>query len=587
MNALQGWASPDHADRYRRRVFAERSRLAAEHTDMRGMQQRVLADLLEFNADTEFGRQHGFRNIRTIDDYRKAVPVQDYAAHGPLIERMAAGEENLLSADAPVVYFTSSGTTGAHKKIPVTRRFMQTTFFPFYYAAWAPLIEHYPDVMRRPDAVLNLKHDPLSAPTTTVSGHPHVGASQVDLGTRFGEPLSAELGTAAPWATLPVDVAPDDHVQKMYLRLRLAVQSDLRGLIGINPAMIAAVPHQLNLWWPRIVKEVRDGTVGGAPHGSPDPERAAELERLAEYFGVVRPAHVWPHVRALFCWTTGVASLYLPALREQFGTGVAALPAPVAASEGPVGVPLDRNGSAGSLVLSASVYEFVDAEADLGPDAETLLPHELQEGRDYHVLFSHVGGLYRYAGGDVVRVVDRVRGVPRVEYAGRGTRSDAVGERLREAQVIRALQAASSSTGLPLRNAACRVEQDPRDAAAAVQARPGTAAARYVFAVAPETPWDAAETERFTSLVDSALSAESAGYARARSDAALAPARLRLLDSDSFARDWHTSVGRGIRPTQVKDRLFRQSDAQWQQLTGTDTTTRPAGRGHDEGGQQA
>ncbi|MGX9885423.1 GH3 auxin-responsive promoter family protein [Streptomyces sp. NPDC002276] len=556
MTARMGWADPGHLDLYRQRVFAERARLGGALTEMRGQQQRVLADLVDFNSGTEFGKRYGFDRIHDIDDLRKAVPIQDYAAHAPLIERTAAGEPNLLTADRPVVYFTSSGSTGDHKKIPVTPRFMSTTFFPFYYAAWAPLIENFPDVGQRPDAVLNLKHDPLSAPPTTAGGQPHVGASQVDFGEKFGEPLSAELGTAAPWATLPVDIAPGDHLEKMYLRLRLAVQSDVRCLIGINPAMIAAVPYQLNLWWDRIVRDVRDGTLGGVPYGSPDPHRAAELEGLADYFGVVEPAHVWPRIRALFGWTTGVASLYLPALRERFGAGVAALPAPVAASEGPVGVPLDRHGSAGSLVVSAAVYEFVDADADLTPDTQTLLPHELEVGREYHVIFSHVGGLYRYAVGDVVRVEDLFDGVPRVAYAGRANRSDAVGERLRESQVVRALRTALDATGLGVSNVACRVERQ-------------TGAPHYVFAVAPHTSWQDAESSRFAVLLDAALQRESADYRRARTDRRLHAPVLRLLDPTAFHRDWHAAVGSGIRPTQVKDRLFRQDDLLWQRLTGT------------------
>ncbi|MET9496319.1 GH3 auxin-responsive promoter family protein [Streptomyces sp. NPDC006552] len=555
--AATGWAAPGHADRYRERVFAERGRLAAQCADAAGWQGRVLTDLVEFNAGTEFGRAHGFDRIRSVDDLRKAVPVQDYAAHAPLIERMAQGETGVLTADRPAVYFTSSGSTGDHKKIPVTPRFMRTTFFPFYYAAWAPLLENFPDVTARADAVLNLKHDPLAAPPTTRDGHPHVGASQVDFGAKFGEPLSAELGTAAPWATLPVDVAPDDHLEKMYLRLRLAVQSDVRCVIGINPAMIAAVPYQLNLWWERIVKEVRDGLLGGVRAVAPDPRRAAELERLADYFGTVTPAHVWPGMRALFGWTTGVASLYLPALRAGFGAGVTALPAPVAASEGPVGVPLDRHGSAGSLVASAAVYEFVDAATDLTPDADTLLPHELEEGHEYHVIFTHVGGLYRYAVGDVVRVVDRTGGVPRLAYAGRAGRSDAAGERLRESQVVRALRTALTRTGLELVNVACRTGGSA-----------GTAQ-HYTFAVAPRSPWQPSEAASFTAALDAELGRESADYLRARTGGRLAAPRLRLLDAEAFHRDWHAAVGSGIRPTQVKDRLFRQDPALWQRLTGT------------------
>lgn len=164
MSSGDTWDDPARVQRYRDRVFGERESLRAALADASVHQQRVLTELLDFNAGTEYGRAHSFGSIRSLDDFRKAVPINDYAALAPWIDRMAAGESNLLSADDPAVYFTSSGTTGDHKKIPVTPRFMQRTFFPFYYAAWAPLIEHFPDVLGRPDAVLNLKHDPRPAP---------------------------------------------------------------------------------------------------------------------------------------------------------------------------------------------------------------------------------------------------------------------------------------------------------------------------------------------------------------------------------------------------------------------------------------
>ena len=369
-------------------------------------------------------------------------------------------------------------------------------------------------------------------------------------------------GTGAPWGSLPVPVDPADHLEKAYLRLRLATVGDLRGVIGINPAMVAAVPYQLNLWWPRLLREISDGTLGGLAYTDPDPDRALLLERLAGHFGTVRPSHVWPRIQAVFCWTTGMASLYLPRLREEFGSGVTVLPAPVAASEGPVAVSLDRHGSACSLTVSAAVYEFLDAEEDITPDAATLTWDELEPGRDYHVVFSHVGGLYRYAVGDVVRVVDRVRGVPRIEYAGRATRSDAVGERLRDAQVVRALAAAARATGLELRNAACRVTGST------------AGAPHYTFAVAPHTPWTAGETIRYAELLDRAVRDESPGYHEARTAGRLGAATVMPVERDAFLRDWHTAVAAGTRPTQVKDRLFRQDPALWARLTGTADTDR-------------
>jgi len=549
-----------HAAALTARSESERQRLRAAGPQAARWPQRVLTDLLSFNSDTAYVRGNGLSRVRTVDEYRRAIPIQDYAAHQPWIERMAAGESNVLTADDPAVFFTSSGTTGDHKKIPVTPRFMKTTFFPFYFAAWAPLTRHFPDVLARPDAVLNLKHDPLVAPPRTTSGRPHVGASQVDFGALFGEPFAAEPGTFAPWSVLPGTVDPHDHLGKAYCRLRMAVEHDLRCVIGINPAMVAALPFQLRQWWPRIVGEVADGTLNGEPFRAPNRPRARQLQELAEYFGVLRPAHVWPNMRAIFCWTTGVASLYMGALREEFGTHVALLPAPVAASEGPTAVALDRHARAGSLVVTAALHEFVDADTDLGPDTETLLGHELEAGREYHVLLSHVGGLYRYAAGDVVRVVDLRDGTPRLEYSGRGARSDVAGERLRDSQVIRALRSALEAAGLVAANAACRAENPLREGQAA----------GYRFAVATTQTWTVEETEAFASLLDDALAAESADYRAARSGGRLAPPSALTLEPARFQQEWQRRVADGVRPTQVKDRLFRSEAASWSRLTGED-----------------
>lgn len=551
-------SSADRTRAYRERVFAERARLRAASRDSACQQRAVLADLLAHNADTEFGRAHGFDRIRTMDEFRKAVPVRDYAGLSPWIDRAASGVPGVLTADEPVVYFTSSGSTGAHKKIPVTARFMHTTFFPFFYAAWAPLAEHFPDAVARPDAVLNLKHDPVPSVATTASGRPHLGASQVDFGTAFGEPLSAEPGTAAPWAALPAGVDAGDHLEKAYLRLRRAVAGDVRGVIGINPAVVAALPYQLREWWPRIVKEIHDGTPGVAP----DPVRAKELEDAAARTGRVLPAHVWPNLRSVFCWTGGLASLYLPRLREEFGTGVSILPAPVAASEGPVAVTLDRHPHAGTPVVTAAVYEFVPADEDLGDGATTLELPDLVVGQEYHVIVSHVGGLYRYALGDVVRVVDTDAGVPRLAYAGRGGLSNGHGERLREAQVVRALAAALGAGGLEVRNAACRVGSLDR----------------YEFACAPWQSWSYVEAERLAARLDAALAAESPGYRDARAAGRLAPLVLCCLDDEAFLREWHDRVRGGVRPAQAKDRVFWRDDDSWRRLIGA----APAWHGEDE-----
>jgi len=84
-------------------------------------QEEVLHRLLEDYARTDYGKQHGAAQIETIEDYRRAFPVATYEDYQPLIERVMAGELNVLLAEEPVGWAITRGTTkGESKFIPMT-----------------------------------------------------------------------------------------------------------------------------------------------------------------------------------------------------------------------------------------------------------------------------------------------------------------------------------------------------------------------------------------------------------------------------------------------------------------------------------
>jgi hypothetical protein len=84
-------------------------------------QQEVLRRLLESYAQTDYGAQHGAAQIETVEDYRRAFPVATYEDYKPLIERVMAGEANLLLNEEPVGWAITRGTTkGESKFIPMT-----------------------------------------------------------------------------------------------------------------------------------------------------------------------------------------------------------------------------------------------------------------------------------------------------------------------------------------------------------------------------------------------------------------------------------------------------------------------------------
>ena len=85
------------------------------------VQQDLLRRLLSFNRDTAFGKAHGFSSMASWQDYREGVPVADYEATRPWVERLQAGEPRVLTAEQPYMFTLTSGTTGQPKLIPATR----------------------------------------------------------------------------------------------------------------------------------------------------------------------------------------------------------------------------------------------------------------------------------------------------------------------------------------------------------------------------------------------------------------------------------------------------------------------------------
>ncbi len=84
-------------------------------------QENILKSLLKTGTNTEFGKEHGFENIKTYDDYKKAVPIKDYEQLKPYIQKIKEGKHNVLWKGQPIYFAKTSGTTSGVKYIPITK----------------------------------------------------------------------------------------------------------------------------------------------------------------------------------------------------------------------------------------------------------------------------------------------------------------------------------------------------------------------------------------------------------------------------------------------------------------------------------
>ncbi|MGO3182978.1 MAG: GH3 auxin-responsive promoter family protein [Aequorivita sp.] len=87
-------------------------------------QQKVFDNLISDAKNTAFGKDHDFKNIKSFQDFSKRVPIRDYEELKPYVERVVAGEENVLWPDKPLYFAKTSGTTSGAKYIPLTKESM-------------------------------------------------------------------------------------------------------------------------------------------------------------------------------------------------------------------------------------------------------------------------------------------------------------------------------------------------------------------------------------------------------------------------------------------------------------------------------
>ena len=87
-------------------------------------QNAVLQYLLKNGAVTVFGKEHNLGEVKTYEDFKKAVPIRDYEDFVPYIEKIKKGDQNVLWKGRPIYFAKTSGTTSGVKYIPISKESM-------------------------------------------------------------------------------------------------------------------------------------------------------------------------------------------------------------------------------------------------------------------------------------------------------------------------------------------------------------------------------------------------------------------------------------------------------------------------------
>ena len=94
------------------------------------VQQELLSNLLSTAKNTEWGIKYDFSSISSYEEFRERVPLNFYESIKPDVDRLRAGEQNILWPSEIKWFAKSSGTTSSKSKfIPVSQEAIEDCHF--------------------------------------------------------------------------------------------------------------------------------------------------------------------------------------------------------------------------------------------------------------------------------------------------------------------------------------------------------------------------------------------------------------------------------------------------------------------------
>ena len=405
-------------------------------------QTAQLRRILRAAAWSDIGVHCDFARISRIRDphaligaFQQAVPVRTYKQMHAELDAVYAGRWQTLCPSAPLWFAMTAGSTGSFKYIPVTpeyRREVNRSAMIFNGA----LEDRFPELR-------GLK-------TQFLVGSAEGGCSPAGVPQGFASgfnyknlPRLVRRRFVAPYWIFTLD----DPEERAYAAGRVLMSEPMLGaLSAISPVNLINLRAALDRNASRLIADVAAGrltTLGSAAvRGSwscqSDARRARALEAAFEATGALPSEQLFPGLRVLISWQGGNMSYYLDELRAAFGIGQT-FEFPISASEGVFAIPLHPNRPGGALAITTHFLEFLPESGGAVCRAD-----ELEIGREYRIVVTNGGGLYRYDMEDIVRVTAVVHATPVIEFVSKKDRQISVSnERLTELDVTRAMQEAS------------------------------------------------------------------------------------------------------------------------------------------------
>ena len=392
-------------------------------------QKKTLKKILSRNKNCEIGKKYNFKDIHSIEDYQRMVPLSSYDDYVPYVERMIHGKEKKLMFSGPNIrYCSSSGSVGKPKILPKSIKDlwnMQCIGFSCSVATSA----HYLKKVKK------VKMPSQMGPLVLIlTGHPLEdgkmcnGAAQIPL--TYLKPITPFFCTSPNSLLYPEH---EDLIDTSYLQLRFALENRKVSYIGsLVITLVTTMFDYLKDNWEMLCDDIEKGIINPGIRITPElkkeysrkfkpnPKRAAELRKEFEkgFSDPIAP-RIWPKLTWAYGMVGSNLKVYVDKIRKYIGYDIPIHGMGFAAAEGFFAKATELDSDDGVLLPHCLFFEFLPVNDDEEEPDENVTPvliDNLETGKKYELVVSNFSGLYRYRMEDIIKVTGMHNNTPMIEF---------------------------------------------------------------------------------------------------------------------------------------------------------------------------
>lgn len=363
------------------------------YNPMRSQEEFVMRMMRE-NARTEYGRAHNFKGIRSIEEFRNALPLTTYDDYADYISRIANGEKNVLTA-----YLTESmSLLDGIKLLPQSRWNVQASYDYSFCAAYYLAGNHG---FLNDGMTLNL-----------INGSAEHLPSGLYVRNMLSHLLVKREAGNVQANVIPLDIASAaHHTDILYLQALYALsQQDLALAICEHYDDMVELLRYVEKHWPRLAEDIDKGNT----IVQSDPERANAIREIMEthHIGTQMVGQLWPALHCVLVYDVDHLSASFELLRTYCGSDVHFVFTGIGSPVGTFSAPLNLDDPQTVLIPDSVFYEF--KPKDVRGYSRLLTLDQLEIGRSYELVVTTLSGLYRYKTKKTFLVVGRYHDTPTV-----------------------------------------------------------------------------------------------------------------------------------------------------------------------------